>query len=67
MSLLDYVDRQQDHRINDGVVKWVTIYLLKAIDYLYSSGVVYTGRRFKIHSIWAFADNHVIDIKLDNI
>ena len=56
-SLLDYVKRQQDHRINDGVVKWAMIYLLKAFDYLHSSGVVHTGRRLKFTGIWALADN----------
>ena len=43
MSLFDFVNRQQDHRINDGVVKWVMTYLLQALDYLHSSGVVHTG------------------------
>lgn len=43
MSLLDYVTRQQDHRLNTGVTKWVATYLLNAVDYLHSSGVVHTG------------------------
>lgn len=67
MSLLDYVERQQDHRINDGVVKWTMTYLLKAVDYLHSSGVVHTGRRLQIHGVQAFADTLYKDIKLDNI
>lgn len=47
MSLLEYANRQQDHRISAGVVNWVMTYLLKAVDYLYSSGVVYTGGRLR--------------------
>ena len=43
MSLLDYVTLQRDHTLNSGVAKWDLTYLLKAVDYLHTSGVVHTG------------------------
>ena len=43
MSLLDYVALQRDGTLGTGTVKWVMTYLLKAVDYLHSSGVVHTG------------------------
>jgi len=67
MSLLDFVTRQQDHTLNIGVAKWTMTYLLKAIDYLHTSGVVHTGIRLQSHEVLAFTDDPFIDIKLDNI
>jgi serine/threonine protein kinase len=49
MSLLDYVTRQQDHTVSTGVAKWAVTYLLKAVDYLHTSGVVHTGIRLEFH------------------
>ena len=49
MSLLDYVTRQQDHTLNTGITKWVVTYLLKAVDYLHTSGVVHTGICLEFH------------------
>ena len=66
MSLLDYVIRQQDHTLNIGVAKWIMMYLLKAIDYLHSSGVVHTGTRLVFDGPHLSTDL-VSDIKLDNI
>lgn len=43
LSLLDYVGRQQNRTLNAGLVKWTMTYLLKAVDYLHTSGVVHTG------------------------
>jgi len=50
MSLLDFVTRQQDHTLNTGVAKWAVTYLLKAVDYLHSSGVVHTGTRLEFYA-----------------
>lgn len=66
MSLLDYAGRQKDQSIDEGLVKWIMIYLLKAVDYLHTSGVVHTGKSFirtPLHVIKILVE----DIKLDNI
>lgn len=67
MSLLDYVERQQNHKLNDRVAKCAVTYLLKAADYLHTFGEVHTGICLKIHRVLAFTDDFPIDIKLDNI
>lgn len=51
MSLLDFVARQQDHTLHTAVAKWTITYLLKAVDYLHTSGVVHTGIRLKSHEV----------------
>jgi serine/threonine-protein kinase SRPK3 len=67
MSLLDFVARQQDYTLNTAVAKWTVTYLLKAVDYLHTSGVVHTGIRLISYEVLAFTDDPFVDIKLDNI
>ncbi len=43
ISLLDYVELQPSKRLDMPTVKWITTYLLLAIDYLHASGVIHTG------------------------
>ena len=66
MSLLDYITRQQDCIFDSEVANWVVTYLLKAIDYLHTSGVVHTGTFSKILCIQIFTDTPS-EIRLDNI
>lgn len=66
MSLLDFLVRQQNHTLNTGVAKWTMTYLLMAVDYLHTSGVVHTGTYLKIDETSAFTEDPS-DIKLDNI
>ncbi|KZF18837.1 kinase-like protein [Xylona heveae TC161] len=41
-SLLEYVELQPEKVVNLPQVKWITTYLLHALDYLHQSGVVHT-------------------------
>ncbi|KAH8757917.1 hypothetical protein F5883DRAFT_367732, partial [Diaporthe sp. PMI_573] len=42
ISLLDFVDLQSSKRLDMPTVKWITTYLLLAMDYLHTSGVINT-------------------------
>lgn len=49
MSLLEHVQRQENRTLKMESVKWITTYLLLALDYLHSCRVTHTGRRSGIH------------------
>lgn len=49
MSLLEHVERQEDKTLKMNFVKWVTTYLLTALDYLHTCRVTHTGTRPENH------------------
>ncbi len=66
-SLLENDKRQRDMTLNINTVRWIATYVLTAVDYLHTCGVVHTGKHFINH--WRFDSARCIrsDIKLDNI
>ena len=50
MSLLDYVNLQQDLVLNKDDIHWIVKHLLTGLDYLHCCNIVHTGRYF-IHQI----------------
>lgn len=46
-SLLEYVKRQKGMALDMDIVRWITTYVLTAVDYLHTCGVVHTGKHSK--------------------
>lgn len=46
-SLLEYVKRQKGVTLNMDTVRWMMTYVLTAVEYLHTCGVVHTGKHPK--------------------
>lgn len=46
-NLLDYTNRPANRPFPSQSVRWITIYLLHAIDFLHKNGIVHTGQALR--------------------